>query len=78
MASSRLVVSVSLPGKSSLRMIRSASPPTIASLPASMSCSTSSSMASRPARSPKPSTSSGVYVLPAPITAIFTPTREPV
>src|SRR5579871_252123 len=51
--------------------MRAASPPTTSRRAWSMSCRAISRMPSRCARSPNPSISSGVYVLPAPITAIL-------
>ena len=47
------------------------------SLGVETSCSTSSSTSSSSARRTKPSTSSGVYVLPPPITAICMATDPP-
>ena len=70
-------VRVSRPVQSRASSIRWARPPTIESRSASMSSRTSSSMAIRSARRTKPSTSSGVYVLPPPTTAILMPIHPP-
>ena len=76
-AASRSVVVVSRPGQPTRRPIRPASPATISSRSASMSWRTSSSTGSRSIRSATPWTSSGVYVLPPPMTATFRPIVPP-
>ena len=70
-ASSGFVVSRRSPSQSSRRSMRPASPPTTARRSSLTSCSTSSRIGRRSRRAARPSMSSGVYVLPPPMTATF-------
>ena len=72
-ATARRSVIVSRPVQPFRARIRPARPPTIASRSASGSRRTSSSTGRRSSLAANPSTSSGVYVLAPPTTAIFTP-----
>ena len=76
-AAERSRVAVTRPDHPCLARIRPASPATISSRSASTSRRTSSSTGRRAERAANPSTSSGVYVLPPPTTAIFRPMVPP-